>query len=55
MSNVSDQSQFPCIFQEVTREFFRGSLANAWENMAEDALRKVCDVFVNLPTGFGKS
>ena len=45
----------PCIFQEVTREFFRGSLANAWENMAEDALRKVCDVFVNLPTGFGKS
>ena len=23
--------------------------------MAEDALRKVCDVFVNLPTGFGKS
>lgn len=69
----------PRIFQEVTREFFRGYLANAWENMAEDALRKVCevfgferlnkhqqnalqlvvesksDVFVNLPTGFGKS
>ena len=68
-----------CIFQEVTSEFFRGSLANAWENMAEDALRKVCesfgferlnkhqekalrpvvesksDVFMNLPTGFGKS
>ena len=35
----------PCIFQEVTREFFRGSLANAWGNMAEDALRKVCEVF----------
>lgn len=69
----------PRIFQEVSRKFFRGSLANAWENMAEDALRKVCevfgfgrlnkhqekalqlvvesksDVFVNLPTGFGKS
>ena len=75
-SNVSDNS--PCIFQEVPRQFFRGSLSNAWENMAEDALRKVCevfgferlnkhqekalrlvvesksDVFVNLPTGFGK-
>lgn len=69
----------PRIFQEVTRAFFRGYLANAWEKMAEDALRKVCevfgferlnkhqenalqlvvesksDVFVNLPTGFGKS
>ena len=69
----------PCIFQEVTREFFRGSLANAWGNIVEDALRKLCevfgferlnkhqeealrlvvesksDVFVNLPTGFGKS
>ena len=69
----------PCIFQEVTPEFFRGSLANAWGNIVEDALRKLCevfgferlnkhqekalrlvvesksDVFVNLPTGFGKS
>ena len=35
----------PCIFQEVTRELFRGSFANAWENMAEYALRKVCEVF----------
>ena len=57
----------------------RGSRANSWEIMAEDALRKdwevfgferlnkhqeevlrlvvesKSDVFVNLPTGFGKS
>ena len=69
----------PCIFEEVTREFLSGSRANAWENIAEDALRKgwevfgferlskhqeealglvvesKSDVFVNLPSGFGKS
>ena len=67
------------IFQEVTREFLRGFRANAWEDIAEDALRKEWEVFgferlnkhqeqalrlvvqsksgvfVNLPTGFGKS
>ena len=35
----------PCIFEEVTREFLRGSRANSWENMAEDALRKEWEVF----------
>ena len=68
-----------CILEEVTREFLSGSRGNAWENMAENALRKEwkvfrferlnkhqkealrlvveskSDVFVNLPTGFGKS
>ena len=68
-----------CIFQEVTRQFLRGFRANAWEDIAEDALRKEwevfgferlnkhqeealrlvveskSDVFVNLPTGLGKS
>ena len=39
-SAVSDQS-----FEEVTRKFLRGSRANAWENMAEDALRKEWEVF----------
>ena len=35
----------PCIFEEVTREFLRGSRANALENMAEYALRKEWEVF----------
>ena len=34
-----------CIFEEVTREFLRGSCANARENMAEYALRKEWQVF----------
>ena len=34
-----------CIFEEVTREFLRGSCANARENMAEYALRKEWEVF----------
>ena len=73
-SGLSDQSQFTLHIQR-TCEFLRGFCAN----MAEDASRKVCevfgfesvnkhqeealrfviesksDVFVNLPTGFGKS
>ena len=35
----------PCIFEEVTRVFLRGSCANARENMAEYALRKEWEVF----------
>ena len=35
----------PCIFEELTREFLRGPYANAWENMAEYALRKEWEVF----------
>ena len=35
----------PCIFEKVKREFLRGSRANAWENIAEDALRKGWEVF----------
>ena len=34
-----------CIFEEVTLEFLRGSRGNAWENMAENALRKEWEVF----------
>ena len=34
----------PCIFEKVTREFLSGSRANAWENIAEDALRKGWEV-----------
>ena len=34
-----------CIFEEVTREFLRGSCANAREHMAEYALRKEWEVF----------
>ena len=34
-----------CIFEEVTSEFLSGSRANAWENIAEDALRKEWEVF----------
>ena len=34
-----------CILKEVTREFLRGSRENAWENMAENALRKEWEVF----------
>ena len=33
------------LIEEVTREFLRGSRANAWEIMAEDALRKDWEVF----------
>ena len=33
------------MFEKVTREFLRGSRANAWENMAENALRKEWEVF----------
>ena len=35
----------PCIFEKVTREFLSGSRANAWENIAEDALRKGWEAF----------
>ena len=34
-----------CILEEVTREFLSGSRGNAWENMAENALRKEWKVF----------
>ena len=43
--SVTSDVNSPCIFEEVTREFLRGSGANAWENMAEDALRKEWEVF----------
>ena len=43
--SVTSDVNSPCIFEEVTREFLRGSRANAWENMAEDALRKEWEVF----------
>ena len=33
------------LIEEVTREFLRGSRPNAWEIMAEDALRKDWEVF----------
>ena len=35
----------PCIFEEVTRVSLSRSRANAWENIAEDALRKEWEVF----------
>ena len=35
----------PCIFEEVTREFWSESCANAWENIAVEALRKGWEVF----------
>ena len=79
-SNVSDQSQFTLhIPRSNSRVFFVDLSLTRGENMADDALRKVCevfgferlnkhqekvlrlvfesksDVFMNLPTGFGKA
>ena len=44
-SAVSDQSQFTLHIRRSNARVLRGSYANAWENMAEYALRKEWEVF----------